>query len=56
MFDEYVDGGISLYDFIKFLSDNYYVDMFDDGMEFLPFNNMQLVDICSDGKFRFDEK
>lgn len=51
-FSEYISEDISIHDFIKFLSDEYCVDVFDGKVELLPFNNMQLPDIKNDGKFR----
>ena len=52
LIEKYVCGKNSLYDFIKFLSDEYYVDVIDGKVELLPFNNMQLPDIMNDGNFR----
>ena len=40
LIEKYVCGKNSLHDFIKFLSDEYYVDVIDGKVELLPFNNM----------------
>lgn len=50
--DTYVDGDINLKGFISFISNHYYVDVYDDRVELLPFNNMQLPEIMNSGKFR----
>lgn len=50
--NEYVKGGISLVDFVDFISTTYYVDVFDGDVELLPFDNYHLREIDNNGKFR----